>query len=492
MEYISTRNKKLSITPCQAILKGISEDGGLFLPEKVPILRESLHTLLPMDYKDLAFTIMKYFFTDFTNNELKNCIQKAYDRKFDTSLIAPVVKKDGVYFLELFHGPTSAFKDMALSILPHLLSTALDKLKSDQEILILTATSGDTGKAALEGFSNVDRIKIMVFFPEEGVSEIQKMQMITHKGRNTRVVGIKGNFDDAQSGVKKLFNDETLKDLLNKQNVTLSSANSINIGRLVPQIVYYFYGYLTLLRDKEIYASEKVNIVVPTGNFGNILAAYYAKKMGLPINRLICASNENNVLTDFFQRGEYDINRIFKSTSSPSMDILISSNLERLLFAINGGDDVLTKDLMHDLQSRGKYTITKFMGEQLKDFYGGFAQEKEVVRNIHALFQSTGYVMDPHTAVAYCVYQKYREDTQDTSKTLIASTASPFKFGKSVGKALGLKQLEDDFQVLDRISKIASVDIPSNIKNLKDKKVLHNYSCKKDEMKIMVENFVKE
>lgn len=492
MKYRSTRNKNLSIPSSQAILQGISEDGGLFLPERIPTLKENLDTLLPMGYKDLAFTIMKYFFTDFTEKELKNCIQKAYDQKFDTSAIAPVVKKGGVYFLELFHGPTLAFKDMALSILPHLLSTALNKSKSNKEVLILTATSGDTGKAALEGFSNVEHIKIMVFYPQEGVSEIQKRQMITHEGENTRVVGIEGNFDDAQSGVKKLFNDEKLKNLLNEHNTKLSSANSINIGRLVPQIVYYFYGYLNLLKNKEINAGEKINVVVPTGNFGNILAAYYAKKMGLPINKLVCASNENNVLTDFFQRGEYDINREFKMTSSPSMDILISSNLERLLFEINNGDDLLTEELINNLQSNGKYTLTKPMEERLEDFYGNFAQEEEVFRSISTVFQSTGYVMDPHTAVGYRVYQKYIAESKDTTKTLIASTASPFKFGKSVGKALGLEELEDDFKVLNRISKVAKIDIPKNIKELENKKVLHNYSCKKHEMKTMVENFVKE
>ncbi len=491
MDYVSTRNKNLKITSCQAILQGISEDGGLFLPEKIPVLKEDLNQLLPMDYKDLAFTIMKYFFTDFEERELRSCIQKAYDNKFDTPVIVPVVKKKDVYFLELFHGPTLAFKDIALSILPHLLTTALNKLKINKEVLILTATSGDTGKAALQAFSNVNQVRIMVFYPQKGVSEIQKRQMITHEGSNTRVVGIEGNFDDAQSGVKKLFHDPDLKEKLDQNNIMLSSANSINIGRLIPQVVYYFYGYLNLLKNKEIHSGENINVVVPTGNFGNILAAYYAKKMGLPIHKLICASNENNVLTDFFRRGEYDVHRSFKMTSSPSMDILISSNLERLLFEISGGDDTLTKKLISSLQSKGKYTITKSMEERLEDFYGNFAWEEEVFESISKLFQNTDYVMDPHTAVAYKVYEKYQEKTRDATKTLIASTANPFKFGKSVGKALGLEIVKDDFQILDKISDVAKLEIPKNIKELKNKKILHPYSCKKEEMQEMVADFVK-
>ena len=490
MNYISTRDKTISKTPCQAILQGISEDGGLFLPEKSPILKESFNELVDMNYQDLAFTIMKYFFTDFTEEELKSCIENAYDEKFDDANLVPVVKKDGLYFLELFHGPTLAFKDMALSILPHLLNIALKKLNIEKEILILTATSGDTGKAALEGFSNVKNIKIMVFYPQDGVSEIQKMQMLTHEGDNTQVVGIYGNFDDAQNGVKELFNDAQLKMDLDDKNTMLSSANSINIGRLVPQIVYYFYGYLNLLQTKEINPEEKINVVVPTGNFGNILAAYYAKKMGLPINKLICASNENNVLTDFFHTGEYNIQREFKMTSSPSMDILISSNLERLLFEISDGNDMLIKDFISDLKNNGKYTITPSMEENLKAFYGNFATEDEVLENIAKLYNSTGYVIDTHTAVAYSVYKKYQVQSKDATKTLIASTASPFKFGESVGKALGIKDLEDDFELLKKLSDIANVKVPANIANLKNKEMVHNQLCEKHEMKSMVEKFI--
>ncbi len=490
MNYISTRDKNISKSPCEAILQGISEDGGLFLPEKTPALKEDLNELINLNYKDLAYTIMKYFFTDFKDGELRDCIERAYDKKFDSKDIVPIVKKDNLYFLELFHGPTLAFKDMALSILPHLLNTALSKLNIQREILILTATSGDTGKAALEGFSDVDNIKIMVFYPQDGVSEIQKRQMITHGGNNTKVVGINGNFDDAQNGVKSLFNDSELKMAVNNKNTMLSSANSINIGRLVPQIVYYFYGYLNLLKNKEIKSGEKINVVVPTGNFGNILAAYYAKKMGLPINKLICASNENNVLTDFFNTGEYNIEREFKLTSSPSMDILISSNLERLLFEISEGEDLLTKELIEDMQNNGKYTITKSMEERLKDFYGNFATEKEVQESILSLYKSSSYVIDTHTAVAYSVYQKYKNQTGDNTKTLIASTASPYKFGRSVGKALGIEDMEDDFKVLEELSIIANNKIPSSISDLKNMDIVHNQACEVHEMKSMVEKFI--
>ncbi len=490
MNYISTRNKNILKSPSQAIIQGISEDGGLFVPEEMPILKESIDQLIGKGYKDLAFTIMKYFFTDFKEEELRNCIDLAYNNKFDSEEIVPIVQRDGAFFLELFHGPTLAFKDMALSILPHLINTALKKLSIDKKILILTATSGDTGKAALEGFSDVDNIKIMVFYPQDGVSQIQKLQMLTHQGDNTSVVGINGNFDDAQNGVKNLFNDNNLKKELSDNNILLSSANSINIGRLVPQIVYYFYGYLNLLENKEIKSGEKINVVVPTGNFGNILAAYYAKSMGLPINKLICASNENNVLTDFFNTGTYDIQRDFKMTSSPSMDILISSNLERLIFEISDREDGLTKELVNDLQVRKKYKISPEMGEKLRDFYGDFAHENQVEKSIAQLFKTSAYLIDTHTSVAYSVYKDYKESTGDKSKTLIASTASPFKFGASVGKALGIKDIKDDFEMLEVLARMSNSDIPENIKDLKGKRIIHKNICQKHEMKSMVEKFI--
>lgn len=492
MRYMSTRDVALRISPSQGILQGISQEGGLLVPEQLPHVELDLDRLKDMDYRELALHIMHPFFTDFDREELRDRIHRAYDDKFSHPEIAPLVKVGDQYFLELFHGPTLAFKDMALSILPHLLVGALKHLDMDKQVLILTATSGDTGKAALEGFSNVEKIRIMVFYPQDGVSEIQKRQMITHGSDNSMVVGIHGNFDDAQNGVKELFNNADLRHRLTERNILLSSANSINIGRLVPQIVYYFYGYAQLLKNNEIAKGESINVVVPTGNFGNILAAYYAKGMGLPIHRLICASNENNVLTDFFHTGNYSIKRPFRMTSSPSMDILISSNLERLLFEISGRDDHLIKKLIRQLQSRGEYSIEGEMLERLEDFYAGFAKEEDVFKEISQLFQRENYLMDPHTAVAYRVYQDYRNSTQDPTKTVIASTASPFKFGRSVCHALGLEQPEDDFALLEVLSKATGLDIPQGIKDLEHRSILHPYTCHKDEMEKMLEDFIRE
>jgi threonine synthase len=397
MIYRSTRNYKEAILSCGAMIKGIANDNGLYVPDEIPLINEKLEDLMNMGYKELAFLIMKKFFRDFEDGELMECIEKAYDSKFDTPLIAPLVEKSGVHFLELYHGPTLAFKDMALSILPHLMETAKRKLKIKKELVILTATSGDTGKAALEGFANVEGTKIIVFYPRDGVSQIQKRQMITQEGENAFVVSIDGNFDDAQNGVKKIFGDREFGKELFENNYILSSANSINIGRLIPQIVYYFYGYLNLLKNNKIQTGEKINVTVPTGNFGNILAAYYAKGMGLPINKLICASNINNVLYDFLNRGIYNRKRELKLTSSPSMDILVSSNLERLLFEISGRDPELIRDMMESLQTVGSYEITDSMKEKLKDFYGGYADEHETFEGIKKLYKASGYVMDTHT-----------------------------------------------------------------------------------------------
>jgi len=375
LKYKSTRGGQSDISSAYAIVQGIAKDGGLFVPEALPKLEYSLEELKGMSYQELAYCIMKHFLTDFTEEELRGCIDKAYDQKFDTSKIAPLVKKDGVFFLELFHGPTLAFKDMALSILPHLLTTAAKKLNIEKEIVILTATSGDTGKAALEGFADVEGTKIIVFFPQDGVSEVQKRQMTTQTGDNTYVIGIKGNFDDAQNGVKEIFGDAEFNKYLDESNYMLSSANSINIGRLIPQVVYYFYAYFQMAESNDITLGEQVNVVVPTGNFGNILAAYYAKQMGLPIGKLICASNDNKVLYDFFNTGKYDKDREFILTISPSMDILISSNLERLIYQITGEDANKTKELMESLKAKGHYEIDDAMKEKLADFYGGFATQ---------------------------------------------------------------------------------------------------------------------
>lgn len=491
MRYKSTRGNNSTIVSSEAIVRGIADDGGLYVPTEIPKIDEQIEDMINMYYKALAYKIIKNYFTDFEEIELKTCISKAYDSKFDTPQIAPLKEAAGVNFLELFHGPTLAFKDMALSLLPHILKASVKMNNIDKEIVILTATSGDTGKAALEGFANVEGTKIIVFFPENGVSKIQKLQMITQEGKNTFVVGIEGNFDDAQSGVKQIFNDKEFGERLYEKGYMLSSANSINIGRLIPQIVYYFYGYVNLLKNKKIMENEEINVVVPTGNFGNILAAYYAKKMGLPINKLICASNENNVLYDFLNSGIYDMRRELKLTSSPSMDILISSNLERLLYEASGRDEEVVRDLMEKLQKDKKYVITETMKKNLVDFYGGYAEECEVMDAIKNVFESSGYVIDTHTAVAYSVYKKYKQHTGDDTKTMIASTASPFKFGRSVLSAIGIDTYGyDDFMVIKELSRTAGIEVPEAIRELQSKKIVHSNICKKHEMKSIVEKFL--
>ena len=442
--YKSTRDAEKTVTASQAILKGLADDGGLFVPVSIPKLPVSLGELKEMTYQEIAYTVMKEFLTDFTEEELKSCIAKAYDSKFDTEEIAPLAKVEDAYYRELFHGATIAFKDMALSILPHLLTTSAKKNQVKNEIVILTATSGDTGKAALAGFADVEGTKIIVFYPKNGVSRVQELQMVTQKGDNTSVVAIHGNFDNAQSGVKAMFENKELEKELNEAGYQFSSANSINIGRLVPQVVYYVYAYAKLLQNEEIAEDEEINVVVPTGNFGNILAAYYAKQMGLPIHKLICASNENKVLYDFFQTGTYDRNREFVLTTSPSMDILISSNLERLIYKISGEDARKDTDLMTELKTKGSYAITGEMKANLADFAAGYATEEQVAKTIHDIYEDTGYVMDTHTAVAATVYKAYKEDSKDDRKTVIASTASPYKFAGSVMSAIDPKYKGQD------------------------------------------------
>lgn len=481
--YNSTRNKNKTVTASQAILKGLSEEGGLFVPERIPTLDKSLEELKEMSYSQTAYEVMKLYLTDFTEQELKDCILKAYDDKFDTEEIAPIREAGGAYYLELFHGATIAFKDMALSILPHLLTTAARKNHVTNEIVILTATSGDTGKAALSGFADVKGTRIIVFYPKNGVSPIQEKQMVTQKGKNTYVVGIHGNFDDAQTGVKNIFGDSTLAEEMSKKGFQFSSANSINIGRLVPQIVYYVYAYAQLLKKGCIESGEKINVVVPTGNFGNILAAFYAKQMGLPIAKLICASNENKVLYDFFRSGTYDRNREFVLTSSPSMDILISSNLERLIYLIAGNDSDKNRELMASLSGNGTYTITDSMREKLSDFYGNFASEEETAQTIRTLYENTGYIIDPHTGVASCVYGKYKEETKDSVPAVIVSTASPYKFTRSVINAIGSDGSENDFALADRLSALSGVRIPKAVEEIRNAPILHDRVCEKDEMK---------
>lgn len=489
--YSSTRNADIKVTASQAILKGLADDGGLFVPDEIPALDVSLQDLAKMNYQETAYEVMKLFLTDFTKPELQDCIRAAYDSKFDIDDITRLVHADGAYYLELFHGATIAFKDMALSILPHLLTTSARKNKVKNDIVILTATSGDTGKAALAGFADVKGTKIIVFYPKNGVSPIQEKQMVTQAGANTYVAGIHGNFDEAQTGVKQMFADKALEKELDDKGYQFSSANSINIGRLVPQIVYYVYAYARLLADGTVKEGEKINVVVPTGNFGNILAAYYAKNMGLPIAKLICASNENKVLYDFFRTGTYNKNRAFMLTSSPSMDILISSNLERLIYRIAGNDAVKNAELMAALTQAGVYGISDSMKQELADFYGNYASEQETAEAIRQLYEKTGYVVDTHTAVAAGVYRKYLDETKDETVTVIASTASPFKFTRSVMNAIDPSyDARDDFELVDELSRIADVKVPRAIEEIRSAKVLHNTECEVEEMPAVVKKFL--
>lgn len=489
--YKSTRNSDKTVTASQAILKGLADDGGLFVPVSVPKLDVTMDELKDMSYQETAYAVMKQFFTDFTEEELRHCINSAYDSKFDTEVIAPLVKVGDTYHLELFHGATIAFKDMALSILPHLLTTSAKKNQVKNEIVILTATSGDTGKAALAGFADVEGTKIIVFYPKNGVSRVQELQMVTQKGDNTSVVAIHGNFDNAQSGVKAMFENKELEKELNEAGYQFSSANSINIGRLVPQVVYYVYAYAKLLQNEEIAEDEEINVVVPTGNFGNILAAYYAKNMGIPIAKLICASNENKVLYDFFQTGTYDRNREFVLTTSPSMDILISSNLERLIYKISGEDARKDTDLMTELKTKGSYAITGEMKANLADFAAGYATEEQVAKTIHDIYEDTGYVMDTHTAVAATVYKAYKEDSKDDRKTVIASTASPYKFAGSVMSAIDPKYKgQDDFKLIEELQKVSGTELPNAIKEIMNAEIRHNTECDVDQMEQTVKNIL--
>ncbi len=489
--YGSTRGNGTKVRASQAVLQGLAPDGGLFVPDHIPALDKDIEELSKMDYRQTAYEVMKLFLTDFTEEELKTCIDRAYDSKFDREDMVSLKEAGGAYYLELFHGPTIAFKDMALSILPHLMITSARKNNVRNQIMILTATSGDTGKAAMAGFADVEGTGIIVFYPKNGVSPIQEKQMLTQKGNNVLVVGIRGNFDDAQSGVKKLFADKELAAEMEKKGYQFSSANSINIGRLVPQICYYVYAYGTLLRQGKIARGELVNVVVPTGNFGNILAAFYAKKMGLPLGNLICASNENKVLFDFFRTGAYDRNREFILTASPSMDILISSNLERLVYRIAGDDPARTAELMAALNGEGKYEITQDMKSGLGDFYGNYATEAEAGAEIGRLYRECGYVIDTHTAVASAVYRKYRQETGDGRKTVIASTASPYKFTRSVMNAIdGGNDAKEDFALVDELAKISGVKVPGAIEEIRTAPVRHNKQCDPEGMKEVVKEFL--
>lgn len=479
--YIGTRDKNIRYKASEAILKGICPDGGLFIPEEMPVMEKSIEELAEMDYRNLAYEVMSLFFTDFTEDELRYCINNAYDSKFDTDKIAPVVEKDGVYFLELFHGKTIAFKDMALSILPYLMKTSAKKNNIDKEIVILTATSGDTGKAALEGFADVEGTRIIVFYPDGGVSPVQRMQMVTQKGKNVCVAAITGNFDDAQSAVKSIFTDAEMIKELDDKGFMFSSANSINIGRLIPQVAYYWYAYCQLVKDGKIKVGDKINFTVPTGNFGNILAGYFAKKMGLPVNKFVCASNSNKVLYDFFKTGTYNKNREFILTTSPSMDILISSNLERLVCMLTSQEE--TAKLMKSLAEKGEYSMTA----KADDIVGEYADEEETATAIRTMYTNADYVLDTHTAVAYAAYNKYIKESGDTTPTVIVSTASPYKFAKDVCTAIDEKYKDcDPFELMKELEKISGVKIPAPVVDIEKREVLHNNLCEREKIKDFV------
>lgn len=492
-KYYSSRNANDKVSFSTGVTRGLSPNGGLYVPEsfsKIDIYNEKY---LKMSYQELAVDVLSNFLDGYTKEEVEAFVSEAYGDNFETSDIVPLKACDKVNFLELFRGPTLAFKDMALQILPKFMVAAAKKEGINDEIVVLTATSGDTGKAALEGFANKEGIKIIVFFPTDGVSEVQKMQMLTTAGKNTHVVAIKGNFDDAQTGVKEIFNDSEFNSLLKENGKVFSSANSINIGRLVPQIVYYFHGYFKLINEGKIKAGDKINVVVPTGNFGNILASYYGHKMGLPVNKFICASNVNNVLTDFLNTGIYDINRKFETTISPSMDILISSNLERFIESLSDKNDNLINSLMKSLKETGKYELPQDMKEKLSSFFGGYTDDKETKETIKKVYDKYSYVIDTHTAVAYKVYEDYVAKTGDNdTQTLLAATASPFKFTRAVVEAITGENQDklDDFQLVDKLSEITGWEIPKSIYKLNEKEVFHNTVIETNEMKKCVKEFL--
>jgi threonine synthase len=497
MNYVSTRGSASILTASDAIRLGIAPDGGLFTPELIPKFSlPELQSLSAKNYQELATVILSRFLTDYLVIDLQEMVDTAYSYpgKFDDPQVTPVHKLGlHQYLLELWHGPTCAFKDLALQLLPHLMTKASLLANDSKEIVILVATSGDTGKAALEGFKNVPGTRIVVFFPNQGVSEIQRLQMVTQEGHNTHVISVRGNFDDAQNGVKQLFSDRLLAETLRMKNMAFSSANSINWGRLAPQIVYYFYGYFRLCREKAIHFGEKVNFAVPTGNFGNILAAYLAKQMGLPVQKLICASNSNNVLTDFVNSGCYDRNRRFYNTISPSMDILISSNLERLLYYLSGGNCLLVKEWMLQLKTNGQYQVDHSTAMKVaSEFYAGYASEPQTMAEIKKVYDDTRTVIDPHTAVGMVVYKQYQKETGDETPVLIASTASPFKFNASVLKAIGEEGIigVSEFILLERLAKIAGLRIPENLSGLSRKTVCHQEVCQKEEMGTIVERIL--
>lgn len=483
LKYESTRNNSINVRPSEAVVKGLSDDGGLFVPRDIDGLGLDIQEMCTLNFHQTAEKVLSLFFTDFSQEQIKDSVMNAYDAKFDDAEIVPVKKVGDAYIMELFHGSTIAFKDIALSILPYLMKKAQANCQMKEDIVILTATSGDTGKAALEGFKDVEGTQIIVFYPNDGVSTVQEMQMLTTKGDNTHVVAVEGNFDDAQSAVKAIFNDQALRSKLADKGLKFSSANSINIGRLVPQISYYFSTYADLVKKEEITIGDKVNFVVPTGNFGNILAGYFAKTLGLPVGKLICAANENNVLYDFLNTGVYDINRDFKKTMSPSMDILISSNLERLLYFMSGKDNAYVADLMDQLKKDKKYEVNDDIKAKIKsEFWSSYCSEEATSQTVKKVYDTYGYVLDTHTAVAYKVYEDYVKATGDQSKSVILSTASPFKFTGSVYKALFGESDLGELDLMAELSSQTGVSVPRQIEGLGQRKVRHNRFCRPETM----------
>lgn len=491
MIFHSTKNNSICVSSAEAIVSGLAPDGGLYVPESIPSLDMSIEDFAKLSYPERAKTVLSKFLTDFTEEELNHCVNSAYIGNFDNDCPAPVKTiDDGTHFLELWHGPTCAFKDMALQILPYLLTTSVKKTGKDSKTVILVATSGDTGKAALEGFKDVEGTSIIVFYPNNGVSPMQKLQMDTQKGNNVYVSAINGNFDDAQTGVKRIFNSADAVKRLADKNMSFSSANSINWGRLVPQIVYYFSACADLVA-KGTDVSEGINFCVPTGNFGNILAAYYAKLMGAPINKLICASNSNNVLTDFISSGVYNRNRPFKTTISPSMDILISSNLERLVYHLCGGDSTFVSAIQKDLAICGRYDITNAMQNEMRShFWGGFCDDAATMKTIGETYEKFGYLIDTHTAVALSVYRDYVNSTGDNRPTVVVSTASPFKFSNSVLKSIGGEVSQDEAESVKILSETTGIAIPSPIASVMESEPRFNNVCSKNMMFESVCNYL--
>lgn len=482
MKYNSTRGASLGKTAAQAIIKGIAEDKGLYVPESFPKLSSNWDDISKMDYCTVAKLVLKPYLPEFDDKDLAHCVDGAYIDKFQTPDIAPLASAAGVHFIELFYGRTAAFKDLALSLLPYLLTTSVQKEKEDKKIAILAATSGDTGIAAIKGFENVPGTEIIVFFPEEGVSAVQKQQMKTADGDNVHVAGIAGNFDDAQTGVKKILNDADFAAGALARGYKVTAANSINIGRLLPQIVYYVWAYARLVANGSVKSGDAVNIVVPSGNFGNLLSAYYAHKMGVPVHKFICASNKNNVLTDFLKTGVYDAKRELYCTNAPSMDIIISSNLERLLYHLSGEDAPLIASLMNDLETKRQYVVNETIRDNLKDFYGGFATEEEIETTIADVYQKENYLIDTHTATGYKVYSDYLEETGDVTPTVIASTASAYKFAASVNRALKLPMDADDFQAIRRLEKATGIPVPDALKDIEKREIKHKLIINVEEM----------